>query len=171
MQVGASAAGALHLSAPFNIAAVAGVVGGGPATLSVLARIKASAENGWPCHGRGLASACTQGAVLCRAQRLASAVCFGPMPMSCPWLLWCLQVEQANPALLFGLPLMLGPAKGQGPGGAAGALKVVHEGEMVDVTMAGLLGLLCSSLRQEVESSLGRGQRAVREGASTVVPP
>lgn len=49
VQVGAGAAGALHLLAPFNIAAVAGAAGGGPATLSVLARIKASVMEGRAC--------------------------------------------------------------------------------------------------------------------------
>ncbi|KAL4442076.1 hypothetical protein ABPG77_011337 [Micractinium sp. CCAP 211/92] len=114
VQVGAGAAGALHLSAPFNIAAVAGVAGGGPATLSVLARIK---------------------------------------------------VEQANPALLFGLPLMLGPAEGAGMVGG-GVFKVVHEGEMVDVTTAGLLGLLCSSLRTAGEGLLASSSTDLESGAA-----
>ncbi|KAL4427862.1 hypothetical protein ABPG75_001951 [Micractinium tetrahymenae] len=112
VQVGSSAAGALHLSAPFNIEAVAGVAGGGPATLSVLARIK---------------------------------------------------VEQASPALLFGVPLMLGPLEGQGAGGA---FKVVHEGEMVDVTAAGLLGLLCSSLRASGEALLASSSTDLESGAA-----
>lgn len=50
VQVGGSAAGALHLSAPFNIAAVAGTAGGGPVTLSVLARIKVGAGGAAELH-------------------------------------------------------------------------------------------------------------------------
>ena len=58
-----------------------------------------------------------------------------------------LQADQANPALLFGLPLMLSaPAAAAGRGGGQW-VKVVHEGEVADVSTHQLLGLVCSSLR------------------------
>mgnify|MGYP001810809002 CR=1 FL=1 len=51
------------------------------------------------------------------------------------------QADQANPALLFGLPLMLATA----PGGQA--VRVAHEGELASVTPAALLAVVCESLR------------------------
>ena len=46
VQVGLGACGALHLAAPFDIAAVAGAAGGGPATLAVLSRVKVRWDGG-----------------------------------------------------------------------------------------------------------------------------
>ncbi|PSC68125.1 hypothetical protein C2E20_8288 [Micractinium conductrix] len=108
VQVGLGACGALHLAAPFDIAAVAGAAGGGPATLAVLSRVKA---------------------------------------------------DQANPALLFGLPLMLATA----PGGQA--VRVAHEGELASVTPAALLAVVCESLRSSGEALLCQSTTDLESGA------
>lgn len=52
------------------------------------------------------------------------------------------QADQANPALLFGLPLLLGPGPGAGE-----RLKVVHDGELADTSQAQLLRVVAESLR------------------------
>lgn len=52
-----------------------------------------------------------------------------------------LQADQANPAVLFGLPLVLSAAP------AGQCFKVMHEGEMADVSTQQLLGVVCTSLR------------------------
>lgn len=62
-----------------------------------------------------------------------------------------LQADQASPTLLFGTPLVLttAPSAGAGgqPAGEGQRFKVVHDGEMADVSTQQLLDLLCSSLR------------------------
>lgn len=66
------------------------------------------------------------------------------------WLVSALQADQASPTLLFGTPLTLTTAPAAAAGQAAGEgqrFKVVHDGEMADVSTHQLLGLLCISLR------------------------
>ncbi len=61
-----------------------------------------------------------------------------------------MQADQASPTLLFGTPLVLTTAPAAAAGQAAGEgqrFKVVHDGEMADVSTHQLLDLLCSSLR------------------------
>lgn len=61
-----------------------------------------------------------------------------------------MQADQASPTLLMGTPLMLTTAPAAAAGQAAGEgqrFKVVHDGDMADVSTRQLLDLLCSSLR------------------------
>lgn len=74
------------------------------------------------------------------------------LPLHCQLcvLATVMQADQASPTLLFGMPLMLTTAPAAAAGQAAGEgqrFKVVHDGEMADVSTRQLLDLLCSSLR------------------------
>lgn len=132
VQVGAQPGGALHLAAPFNIGSAGG--GGGGATLNVLGRVKVGA---W---GAGLARGVEGAAAAYFTALLPGAPAVLPRPY-CPADPPS-QADQANPALLFGVPLLLGPGAGAGE-----RLKVVHDGELADTSQAQLLGVVVGSLR------------------------
>jgi hypothetical protein len=121
--VGPHPAGALHLSAPFNIANLSACSAGEnvtAATLNVLARIQVRA--------------------------IMSSLLGIRVTAKC-WLLqmrtvhWYMQAGQANPALLFGVPLLLSAAQ------PAQAFKIMADGQLADVSTHQLLELLCCNLR------------------------
>lgn len=72
------------------------------------------------------------------------------------------QADQANPALLFGVPLLLGAAA------PAQRVKVVHDGELADLTQQQLLGLVCSSLRWAHCCRQGVAWRGVGEAGAAL---